>query len=482
MPFVTSSVTLTPERKGGGHTDSVFGPNLRTRHPAKRFVISSDSSHHSSTNAVDAEVTSIVRYPISQPLVMTTAVAATVVTGTSSAPMDSETLQQIYVPKWNVINDYALDDLELSLKEAEVAEAIRLRSQVSVVEAAKAARVSKLNSLKEQTTTLEAKKSTLEGEIAALESAAVSKDTKLASSNAQITKLTQDLSNFQLSCDELSIKVASLEYESDNLTDQDEHVKILSDRVAELVFELMGTTIGLAINKGMQTRLLAGIDHEKAEMGLAKVAAYDPSVEERYVSIVLAFCGLGFNLLSQLESQKDASIADIMDSLCLEETSLSDSLSVVHDRVQKVKEGALSHRLSISEAMGPLVDPLSSENLIGEASTSGVPATTATTTALSVLVTTADVSSIPPISVADYEVLDAEPQPEASHSSKVVFEKEDLDTTPDYPSANSLAWDGKPDILGIPVSLSLRLYAWLASSSCSYSFGYYGPWSGVHAT
>ncbi|GKF35713.1 hypothetical protein Tco_0112471, partial [Tanacetum coccineum] len=35
MPFVTSSVTLTPERKGGGHTDSVFGPNLRTRHPAK---------------------------------------------------------------------------------------------------------------------------------------------------------------------------------------------------------------------------------------------------------------------------------------------------------------------------------------------------------------------------------------------------------------------------------------------------------------
>ncbi|GKF77984.1 hypothetical protein Tco_0230454, partial [Tanacetum coccineum] len=55
----------------------------------------------------------------------------------------------IYVPKWNVINDSALDDPELSPKEAEAAEAIRLRSQASVVEAAEAARVNELNSLKE---------------------------------------------------------------------------------------------------------------------------------------------------------------------------------------------------------------------------------------------------------------------------------------------------------------------------------------------
>nr|GFC53839.1 hypothetical protein [Tanacetum cinerariifolium] len=86
VPFVTSSVTLTPEREGGGHTNSVSGPNLQTRHPAERFVISSDSSHHSSTNAADDEFTSIVRSFASPPPIMTVAVAATTVAGTSTAP------------------------------------------------------------------------------------------------------------------------------------------------------------------------------------------------------------------------------------------------------------------------------------------------------------------------------------------------------------------------------------------------------------
>ncbi|GJV26906.1 hypothetical protein Tco_1383354, partial [Tanacetum coccineum] len=123
----------------------------------------------------------------------------------------------------------------------------------------------------------------------------------------------------------------------------------------------LGTAIGLAIDKGMQTGLVAGIDHEKAGRGLAEVAAYDLFMEERYVSAVLALRGLDFNFLSQLESQKDARIDDILDSLCLEGPFAE---------TPEVKEGALSHRLSLSEAMGPLVDPLSSKNLVGEASTS----------------------------------------------------------------------------------------------------------------
>ncbi|GKD13107.1 hypothetical protein Tco_1197514, partial [Tanacetum coccineum] len=107
------------------------------------------------------------------------------------------------------------------------------------------------------------------------------------------------------------------------------------------------------------------------------------------------------------------------------------SLNVAYDRVQKVKEGALSHRLSISEAMGPLVDPLSSKNFVGGASTLRVPATTASTTALSI--TNTNVSFIPPISVVDYEVLNAEPQREASHSPKIIFEQGTLETSPEHP-------------------------------------------------
>ncbi|GKE99325.1 hypothetical protein Tco_0022676 [Tanacetum coccineum] len=87
MPFVTSFVTLTPEREGGGHTDFVSEPNLWTQHPAERFVISLKSSHHYSKNAADVEVTSIVRSSIPLPPVMTAAVAATAVAGTSSAPV-----------------------------------------------------------------------------------------------------------------------------------------------------------------------------------------------------------------------------------------------------------------------------------------------------------------------------------------------------------------------------------------------------------
>ncbi|GKD47147.1 hypothetical protein Tco_1271792 [Tanacetum coccineum] len=85
VPFVTSSVTPTPEREGDGNTDSVSMTNLRTQRPSERFVISSDSSHHSSTNAAEAEVTSIIRSPILPPPLMTAAVTTTVIAGTSSA-------------------------------------------------------------------------------------------------------------------------------------------------------------------------------------------------------------------------------------------------------------------------------------------------------------------------------------------------------------------------------------------------------------
>ncbi|GJV12824.1 hypothetical protein Tco_1354365, partial [Tanacetum coccineum] len=61
LPFVTSSVSATPEHEDGDHTDSVVGLNLRTISAPQRFVISSDSSHHSGANVAEAEVDSLVR-------------------------------------------------------------------------------------------------------------------------------------------------------------------------------------------------------------------------------------------------------------------------------------------------------------------------------------------------------------------------------------------------------------------------------------
>ncbi|GJY28976.1 hypothetical protein Tco_0404743 [Tanacetum coccineum] len=76
LPFVTASVSSTPEHKTGDHTDSMVEPNLRTFGASQRFVISSDSSHHSSPAIAEAKVDSLVRSSV---LVMT---AVTTVTST----------------------------------------------------------------------------------------------------------------------------------------------------------------------------------------------------------------------------------------------------------------------------------------------------------------------------------------------------------------------------------------------------------------
>ncbi|GJZ17523.1 hypothetical protein Tco_0553646 [Tanacetum coccineum] len=76
LPFVTSSVSATPEHESGVPADSLTGLNLRTIGASARFVISSDSSHHSSTNFPEAEGNSIIRSAVVPP-VMTEAVTTT---------------------------------------------------------------------------------------------------------------------------------------------------------------------------------------------------------------------------------------------------------------------------------------------------------------------------------------------------------------------------------------------------------------------
>ncbi|GKE63343.1 hypothetical protein Tco_1513710 [Tanacetum coccineum] len=61
LPFVTSSVSGTPEREDEHLADSVIGLNLQTICAPQRFVISSDSSHYSGANIAEAEVDSIDR-------------------------------------------------------------------------------------------------------------------------------------------------------------------------------------------------------------------------------------------------------------------------------------------------------------------------------------------------------------------------------------------------------------------------------------
>nr|GEY62356.1 hypothetical protein [Tanacetum cinerariifolium]GEY62573.1 hypothetical protein [Tanacetum cinerariifolium] len=74
LPFVSSSVSTTPEREGGDHTELLVGANLRTLEAPQRFVISSDSSDHSGVNIAEAEVDYVVWTSVP---IMTSATTAT---------------------------------------------------------------------------------------------------------------------------------------------------------------------------------------------------------------------------------------------------------------------------------------------------------------------------------------------------------------------------------------------------------------------
>ncbi|GJZ68877.1 hypothetical protein Tco_0632427, partial [Tanacetum coccineum] len=150
LPFVTSSVSATPEREGGDHIDSVTGLNLRTVSAPQRFVISSDSSHHFGANIAEAEVDSFARPSVP---IITAATTVTLTSGpaavvqektvkpsvfaadSSSAGGDPNAgvfsdltgsdflvsgirtvidpefdLQKVYVPRWSVTSGSRLDD------------------------------------------------------------------------------------------------------------------------------------------------------------------------------------------------------------------------------------------------------------------------------------------------------------------------------------------------------------------------------------
>ncbi|GJS60993.1 hypothetical protein Tco_0655777 [Tanacetum coccineum] len=454
VPLITSSMTLTPEHEKGDHINSIFGPNLRTKPATMWFVISSDSSHHFGTHAMDVEVSSLIRSIVSDPLVMTTTVTTTAAVETSLVSVPKVTVKPVNPalfrdfmstsrhgvaglsssvhPELSANSFYAIQDLnpethapgicsqtcldakvwmraehtlrkkkileekcaqqtdllkekdveiailksKLSLKETEAVEAIRLRGHVATVEAAEALHAAELNLLKER-------KSTLEAKIRASET-----------------------------------KATALEYEKAALL-----IRCLRWRL---------------LVPNFATKSL----HGKAGRALSDVAAHNPSADADYVAAVSALSDVDFSLLTLLASQKDASIADIMDSLRLEghatEISGAGELQPSHEQlmlpIHRPEDNvgdAEARRLSLSDAMVPLIEPLSSENLLGEASTFGVPVTIDAVTTLSTTFAQSVSVSVPLLSVADHGVVHTGPQDKDPSSGRIVFKKEELETSPE---------------------------------------------------
>ncbi|GKA35754.1 hypothetical protein Tco_0722245 [Tanacetum coccineum] len=145
LPFITSSVSVTPEREDGNQSDFMARANLRIITAPLRFVISSDSSHHSGANIAEAEVDSFARPSV--PLMpMATTITPTadpttttkerfvepsifgvgssstiggfsgltgsdfIVGGIRTVVSPDTDLQKVYVPQWSFTNGSRLDD------------------------------------------------------------------------------------------------------------------------------------------------------------------------------------------------------------------------------------------------------------------------------------------------------------------------------------------------------------------------------------
>ncbi|GJY15397.1 hypothetical protein Tco_0385819 [Tanacetum coccineum] len=421
----------------------------------------------------------------------------------ASQDLDSETLHRIYLRamdydkiyiEFNVgaarqvflgtKRDTEIAHLKslLSLKEAEAAEAIRLRGQLSMVEATDAAKSTKLRDLKERNFALEGEKDVLSEKVATLESVTTSKETELASLTAQVAFLESEKD--RLADQNFLLESAFELFKGCMEAMQDEQAMILGNRVAELDAQLLemaahldeelypcfltaisrrqwilthmlklvllkyfqspeychalGHAIGCAVNKGIQDGLRAGVDHGKVGRDLSVIEAYDPSAEAKYIDAVNALGTIDFSMLSELKSKKYQSIVDLMDYLCLEgplaeiprvedlQPSLAQLMLPIHMPEDDVVLGEISLSFSL-QAMVPLAEPLSSKSLTGEASTFAAHATSKPITILSMTFASSNV--VLPLSISNDQVLDTEPHDE--DPLVMTFEKQELNTSPE---------------------------------------------------
>nr|GEX78792.1 hypothetical protein [Tanacetum cinerariifolium] len=244
LPMVTSSVSATPEHESGAPIDSITRPNFRTVGASERFVISLDSSHHSSTHASEAEGDSFIKSDV-VPLVMTEAVV-------TSHAVDIPPVQEMGVkvtsfvrtslfqdsdstyivkadiadPSYSAKQDLSMGSQELNyetlmrteyclskrkrlefecekqadllkvrdakieslkaqllLKETEAVEAVHLRARVSASEVTEKKHAIEIDSLKQNNVALENEKGSLDGKVVELQSLVSTKDLDLKELN-----------------------------------------------------------------------------------------------------------------------------------------------------------------------------------------------------------------------------------------------------------------------------------------------------------
>ncbi|GKB04285.1 hypothetical protein Tco_0832428 [Tanacetum coccineum] len=290
-------------------------------------------------------------------------------------------------------------------KEAEAAEVIRLRDQVSLLSGEKSALTAKVSVLKVTVT---------------------QKDHDISLLNSHAACIVSTLDDAKVACAEAGDKITSLASERDKLASEDfkkrmeiqqeEQAQELFNRVAELeayVMDVSGRLEGkfylayLTTLAGKRWLLTHGI-----QLALLKCRVVDFGMQEGLercpkqanINAVKALEDVDLPLVNLLKSKKDTRIDEVLDCFlldgplaglpeaaylqpCIEqlsipkihhvgdnttvrETSLSFALMNVHARA----EGAKKHAAALCQLMMEIVfAPLSSQTWVGEASTSVAP-------------------------------------------------------------------------------------------------------------
>ncbi|GJU89092.1 hypothetical protein Tco_1301515 [Tanacetum coccineum] len=463
LPFITSPVSVTPEQESEDQTDSMVEANLQTITAPLRFVMSSDSSHHSGANIAEAEVDSFARPSIPLMTLATTVtstvdpattvkekfVGSSVFGGDSSSGGADHTiggfsdligsdfivggirtvinpdtdLQKVYVPQWSVTNgsrlgaarqmsrsaevrmraEYNIREMRrlnsvLLAKEAEAAEAIRLYAEASKFEVIEKSLQDEVIVLKDCNTTLEKEKSELNVKVADLaasvkvrEQEAVDLDAMVTSVKSQNDNLINQVHRLETSSAGLKDKVAAYKNFIGQLEKfQDEKMAEVNEKFDKLCADFV--EMALHLEEKFYPHLMTTIYGRRWLLthGMELVIAKCLNSTE-YLSILGAAIGKAVK-----KGMQEGLSAGITHGL--EGRKLTDLTVPIHH--------SLDQRVIDATALSLSLDPLSFAALEGTKGTSGTGPKT--TTALSV--TFASTSSIPPISIDDYDVVHADGQ------------------------------------------------------------------------
>ncbi|GJU76931.1 hypothetical protein Tco_1274001 [Tanacetum coccineum] len=293
---------------------------------------------------------------------------------------------------------------QLTVKEAEAAEAIRLHAQIVAMERAY---TDEVNVLQHNNAILESEKNTFNGKVMELQSSLSAKDLKAKELAA--TACYRQVNVLEGACSELREQVSAYESLKEQIEEfQDEQMRVMFDKLAKLEVDLIEMTLHL---EGNLPSLVTVFCRKQMLLthGLKLFITKCLNSSEYLVALGAAISratenGMQVGLAVGIKHGKTE------DQVVLGASSLTFSLSVSRDRVERIRRNIAEHRSALAGVFAPLVESFFCKSIFRL------------------------------LAVDDYVVADVvneenvqpnvEYKGEGSAAADINFEKEELDTTP----------------------------------------------------